>query len=212
MPFSDKEKLLEDLLRDANYEEFRKEVHELSLAEFRAAHRPARWIWHAALAASIVVLGMVLAYSSRTKPRSDDAGKSRVTNTQKLKAPISEDGRRLFKSNGPPDRAANAFQNDRLPIFTFIETKVLQPIEVVRTMADLNLIVDTPRQSLHGVEFVRSDPGTVDRVTDAQFLALFPYDTIGFWKMADGKKMVVIAGAPMNLDPQGTLNMHQSVP
>ena len=39
MPSSEKERLVDDLLRDANYEAFRREVHELSLAEFQPKRR-----------------------------------------------------------------------------------------------------------------------------------------------------------------------------
>ena len=163
MPCSEKEKLLDDLLRDANYEAFRAEVYELSAAEFQAKRRP-RTLIYLGLAASIAAVGALV-----------------VINVS-VKKPAS---------TAVP--AAVAFQEDRGTVISRIQTSRLEIIEIVRSVADRNLIVSTPNHGRTGVKIVGSDPATVDRVNDAELLALFPDETVGFVTTEKGKKLIVFA-------------------
>jgi hypothetical protein len=168
---SDKEKLLNDLLRDANYEAFRAEVFDLSRAEFQAKHRARSRAVYLALAASIAILGAVLALS--------------------------------FSAKKPPEKTATprndavAFQLDQVPPITLIETTQLEPVEVIRSFPDRSLLVST--SSHRTVDLVYSDLATVSEVNDAQLLALFPHETVGFVTTPRGRKLIVIADAAPNL-------------
>lgn len=163
MPCSEKEKLLNDLLRDANYEAFRKEVYELSAEEFRSERRP-QTSFYLALAASIVLAGTLVVFAARLNKPTEVAVPSAAT-----------------------------FQNDGLPVIDRIQTTKLETIEVVRSVADRTLIITTPNYRRDAVEFIVSDTATVERVNDSELLALFPDETLGFVATPQGKKLVVFA-------------------
>ncbi len=192
MSSSEKEKLLNDLLRDANYEAFRKDVRELSIAEFRGAHRPRsrmRWL---ALAAAIVLIGSALFFSIRpSKPGTV------MTEREGLDATRMADS--VAKPEVSSDRAASAFQNDQQPLFVLIRSKELQPVEVVRSLPDLTLLVSTPVQAARAVEVVHSDRATVNFVSDDEFIALFPPDTIGFFNSLHGKRLVIMGNPDLTI-------------
>ena len=163
MPCSEKEKLLNDLLRDANYEAFRKEVYELSAAEFRSKRQP-QTSFYLALAASIALAGTLVVLAVR-----------------------------LNKPTEVPVPSAVTFQNDRLPVIDRVQTSRLETMEVVRSVADHKLIVTTRNHRRDAVEFIVSDAATVERVNDSELLALFPDETLGFVTTPQGKKLVVFA-------------------
>ena len=179
MPSSEKEKLLDDLLRDANYEAFRRETEELSRAEFCAKHHRRSWWPYLALAASVVLIGTLVFISASSKKRSQDLAASR--------------------SNAAPTLAPNAFQRDQLPPISLITSVQLEPVEVVRSLADRSLFVSTPNHRDRALELVQSDPATIDSVNDAELIALFPNETVGFIASPSGRRFVLIAGPRLNL-------------
>jgi hypothetical protein len=198
MRSSEKEKLLDDLLRDANYEAFRAEVYELSAAEFRAKRRPSGRLIYFALAASVVLLGTVLSFSLRTKTSAP-----RMAASNAAAAPSGESSAKI----------ATAFQKDRVPTFAFIATAALEPVDVVRSLSDITLLVSTPSRPTRGVEVVYSDLATVDPVTDAQLLALFPHEAVGFFHTAQGKKLVVIGDSEVSFRlPVAPPLIHGAIP
>jgi hypothetical protein len=164
MPSSEKERLVDDLLRDANYEAFRTEVHELSLVEFQTRRR-SRFvpIW-LGLAASLVLVGILLFVKQ---------GKEQVSRV--------------------PRAEAIAFQKDGASVISLIETIQLEPVEIVRSIPDRSVIVNSPAYPGAGIEKVRSDTATVDRVNDAELLSLFPNETIGFVTTSRGRRLVMFA-------------------
>ena len=166
---SDKEKLLDDLLRDANYEAFRAEVFELSRAEFQAKRRGRSRLTYLALAASIVILGTMLFFPARMQ--------------------------KPFQTTAPQAAAAVAFQKDLHATISLIETIELKPGDVIRSLPDRHLLVNTPQLRNPPLGYIYSDSNTVVQVNDAQLLALFPNDTVGFVTTSRGKKLVVFADA-----------------
>jgi hypothetical protein len=166
---SDKEKLLNDLLCDPNYKAFRAEVFDLSRAEFQAGHRRRSRLVYFALAASITILGTVLLFFFRGRPH------VQIVAGQTADAVV--------------------FQKDQLPTIALIETMQLEPVEVIRSLPDRHLLVSTPKIRGPQLDVIYSDPATVDPVNDAQLLALFPNNTVGFVTTSRGKKLVVFADA-----------------
>lgn len=164
MRSSDQEKLLDDLLRDPNYEAFRAEVYDLSLTEFRAGRRRHSAALYLAVAASIVLAGL-LAMTARNQ-----------------KQPA-------LTTHVP----AVVIQNDQVPIISFVETVPLGTWDVVRSVPDRTVMVEIQERAPGTVEFFQSNPATVSEVNDAQLLALFPNDGVGFIHTASGKRLVLFA-------------------
>ena len=133
MPSSEKERLVDDLLRDANYEAFRREVHELSLAEFQTKRRSRLLPVWLGLAATIVIVGTFLF----------------VTKGKKTGSTVHR-----------PE--AIAFQRDQLPVISVIQTIQLEPVEIVRSIPDRSLIVSSPNYGPTGIDLVYSAASTVD--------------------------------------------------
>ena len=172
MPSSEKERLVDDLLRDANYEAFRREVHELSLAEFQTKRRSRLLPVWAGLAATIVIVGMLLFVTTKGKKTGSTV----------------------------PRPEAIAFQRDQLPVISLIQTIQLEPIEIVRSIPDRSLIVGSPNYGPTGIDLVYSAANTVDRVTDAELLSLFPNETIGFVTTSRGRRLVVFTEPDARLE------------
>jgi hypothetical protein len=187
MPSSEKEKLLEDLFRDANYEAFRAETQELCNLEFRAKRQP-RSRPYLALAASLVLIGTIVFVSLNPKTgiRRPGSGAPNVT------SPL----------------AATAFPRDQLPIIKLITSVQLETVETVRSLADRNLLISTKHRD-RTLQLIQSDPATVDSVNDAELFALFPNETVGFVVTPQGRKLVLIAGSGTNLQmPYGKEATH----
>lgn len=168
MRSSDKEKLLDELLRDPNYDAFRAEVYELSLNEFRAKERHPFAVY-LGLAASIVILGLLLALWQ---------GRSTETVTARPPASVA---------------STAAVQPDQFPAIPLVETTALEMTEVIRSVPDHRLLVRSPERPEDAIRFVFSDPATVSRVNDEQFIALFPKDSVGIFQTAGGRKFVLFA-------------------
>lgn len=113
MRSSEKEKLLNDLIRDPNYEAFRSEVYDLSLAEFRGLRRYSARTF-LAIAASIVLAGGLALTFFRPSQPSQNA----------TTAPIH-------------------FQSDQRPIIPSVASRPLEIVEVVRSLPNFQTGVAT---------------------------------------------------------------------
>jgi hypothetical protein len=173
MPSSEKEKLVDDLLRDANYEAFRAEVRELSLAEFQFKRRSRFLPMWLGLAASLAIAGTLLFFGA-TKGKKPDST--------------------------VPRAEAIAFHEDQVPVISLIQTIQLDPVEIVRSLPDRSLIVRSPNLPGAGIELAHSDASSVDRLNDAELLSLFPNETIGFVTTSRGKRLVVFTEPEARLE------------
>lgn len=156
MPSSDEQRLLDDVLRDANYAAFRAETYELSRAEFkRGRKRPLKTALLAV--AAVVVISTLLAISF--------AGNNRRSTPDPLSANVTS------------DLPAGAIAT--------VQSTSLEPAELLRSVFDRGLIVETTKSGNSRIQLVQSHPSTLVEIKDAELLALFSDDSLGFLRSGE---------------------------
>jgi hypothetical protein len=132
MPSSDKDKLLDDLIRDANYEAFRADSYGLGLDEFRFRRTRKSKSVLLALAAVIVVGGfLILAFRT---PKEVEREKDILT---------------------------GLFQPDQGAMLATVDTVPLQHPESIRSVPERALVLETAASSLDLVRSDRSTVNAV---------------------------------------------------
>lgn len=163
MPSSDKEKLLNDVLRDPNYEAHRKETLELCRAEFRKERKRSIPPWFA-MAASLLVVALLV---SRYTGRSPEI--------------ISMDGQGAEPQNVEKQSVA------------YVSTGSMAPFEVVRSVPDRSIPFDTRNGPDDLISIVESDASNVREISDQQLLAIFEDQPAGFVHKESGKELVIFS-------------------
>ena len=155
MPSSDERRLLDDVLRDANYAAFRAETFELCQAEFnQGRRRPVKGVLFAVAAVVAVSTLLIVTILPGWNRRSNrEAVTGNTVSVQKA------EGLALIKS---------------MPII---------PAETVHSVPDRSLALETAQYS--SIERVRSNPSTLVEIQDAELIALFKDDTLGFLRSGE---------------------------
>lgn len=165
MPSSEEQKLLNDVLRDADYATFRAEVYEMSLKEFNGGReRPVAAVFLAVAAVAVVATLIALSLKTQKEPRVDQQV---VTTTPTA--------------------------NDNAPELFFVKTGSLSSAEVVRSVPDQSQLIHTQVGSLAALPFVHSDPATLSPMQDIELLALFTSDSLGFLRTGKGESLYYFA-------------------
>jgi hypothetical protein len=161
MNSSEKRRLLDDVIRDPNYEAFRAEVYEGAWVEFRKQHRKSWQGSCLALAASVAALGMLwLQWESRSAHP---------------------------KAGSVPAQAAPF----AMATVELVSSKPLDPVNIVRSIVNRNLFVDTERNGR--VEMVQGRSEPVAELSDRQLVGLFPNEPRGFIVAGGVREFIVLA-------------------
>ena len=166
MPSSDEQRLLNDVLRNADYAEFRAEVYEMSVAEFKAGRQPPIRALLLAVACVAFVVGIILLSFSTNKE--------------------------LSKKQASLDRPASVESTTDLKI---VQSVQLEPAEVVRSVMERSVLLDTEFAGVGAVEFLNSDPATLREMRDAELLALLSDDSLGVMRAKKGESLFYFANA-----------------
>ena len=162
MPSSDEQRLLNDVLRNADYAEFRAEVYEMSLAEFKAGRQPPIRAVALAVACVAFVVGIILLSFSTHEVSKEQA---------------SVDGS-----------------------VAIVQSVQLEPAEVVRSVLDRSVLLDTEFAGVGAVETLKSDPATLREMRDAELLALLSNDLLGVMRAGKGEDVFYFANGPTRLE------------
>jgi hypothetical protein len=163
MPSSEDQRLLNDVLRDAEYAAFRAEVYEMSLAEFKAGEpHPARAILMAV--AAVALIAVAIALTLRTRQES----------------PARQ-------------RAAHSVSAASATTLAILNTAPLPAADVIRSFRDQSEMLETESSQLRAIPLVQSDPATIRPLQNAELLALLTSDSLGFLRTARGDNLYYFA-------------------
>lgn len=159
-----KEQLLSDVLREGDYEEFRRAVFEAGKHELKRKRWNARpWL----AAAAMLVLGILLGQSLL----GDRSAPVQITASPKQE-PITT-------------------TEETRPFLEVVRSAPLRDSAVVRSVARQSVLVSTDARGLPARMLVRSG-GDTETVNDAELLALFPNQPVGFVMSASGERRFVM--------------------
>ena len=158
MHSSDKQKLLEATVAVGDYEAFREALLQSTAREFRRCHKKLNiFKWWMGLAASFVLAAVIFQAFSRR----EIAPGAVATQFQKS---IAQPARPKIET--------------RKHHFAVIETRPMNPLDIIRTVPDQSAIVRTRRQ--------------LPEISDHQLFALFKHQPTGFIQETDGRRFIVI--------------------
>jgi hypothetical protein len=167
MPTSERETLLLDVLRDPNYEAFRREALDLCRCELRRGRRKVIPVpfWMAIAAALLMVAFL--------------AGRSR---RPEQTAPVT-----ASVAPAPP--------TDGRPLIAWVYTQALDPLHVVRSFPDSRVSFSTSTAPFTArrqqIEIVHSTTASFTEINDEQLLAMFPDQPAGFVQTSHGRELVL---------------------